>query len=70
MTFAESHIFRRSPNVFLCVSDFNPRARAFYERLGYALVGALPDYVAPGHTEWLMRKSVGALDGYAPRADG
>ncbi len=64
MTFAESHIFRRSPNVFLCVSDFNARARAFYERLGYIVVGELPDYVAAGHSEWIMRKSRGPLDGY------
>jgi ribosomal protein S18 acetylase RimI-like enzyme len=64
MAFAESHVFRRTPNVFLCVSAFNERARAFYERLGYRLVGPLPDYVAPGYTEWLMRKSVGALDGF------
>lgn len=67
MAFAESHVFRRSPNVFLCVSDFNVRARAFYERLGYTVVGPLPDYVAAGHTEWIMRKTRGPLDGYAPR---
>lgn len=66
MRFAESHIFRRSPNVFLCVSDFNARARAFYERLGYSVVGPLPDYVATGYTEWIMRKTRGPLDGFVP----
>lgn len=42
--------------VFLCVSDFNVRARALYERHGYRLVGELPDYVVDGHAELLMGK--------------
>jgi ribosomal protein S18 acetylase RimI-like enzyme len=42
--------------VFLCVSDFNTRARALYERCGYRLVGELPDYVVDGHSELLMGK--------------
>lgn len=57
--FAEERVFRESPNVFLCVSDFNPRARALYERLGYRLVGELTDYVVSGHSEYLMRKTIG-----------
>jgi ribosomal protein S18 acetylase RimI-like enzyme len=57
--FAEERIFRESPNVFLCVSSFNPRARALYERLGYKTVGELHDYIVRGHSEWLMRKSLG-----------
>jgi ribosomal-protein-alanine N-acetyltransferase len=57
--FAEERIYRESPNVFLCVSSFNPRARALYERLGYETVGELRDYIVRGHSEWLMRKSLG-----------
>jgi ribosomal protein S18 acetylase RimI-like enzyme len=57
--FAEERIFQESPNVFLCVSSFNPRARALYERLGYETVGELRDYIVRGHSEWLMRKSLG-----------
>jgi ribosomal-protein-alanine N-acetyltransferase len=57
--FAEERIFRESPNVFLCVSSFNQRARALYERLGYETVGELHDYVVRGHSEWLMRKTLG-----------
>jgi ribosomal-protein-alanine N-acetyltransferase len=57
--FAEERIFRDSPNVFLCVSSFNPRARALYERLGYETVGELRDYIVRGHSEWLMRKTLG-----------
>jgi [ribosomal protein S18]-alanine N-acetyltransferase len=33
--FAEGRIFRRFPNVLLCVSSFNTRVRAPYQRLGY-----------------------------------
>ena len=63
--FAEERIFRQTPNVFLCVSSFNPRARALYERLGYELVGELKDYLIPGASELLMRKTLGPL--LAPR---
>ena len=42
--------------IFLCVSSFNPRARALYERHGYTLVGELPDYVIDGASELLMAK--------------
>ena len=56
---AEERSFRESPNVFLCVSSFNPRARAFYERLGYEAVGELRDYIIRGHSELIMRKTLG-----------
>ena len=42
--------------LFLCVSSFNGRARALYERRGYRLVGKLPDYVVDGASELLMAK--------------
>ena len=42
--------------VFLCVSSFNTRARALYEKHGYRLVGELPDYVVDGFSELLMGK--------------
>jgi ribosomal protein S18 acetylase RimI-like enzyme len=57
----ESRVFEETPNVFLCVSSFNPRARRFYEANGYGHVGTIPDYVVPGHDELIMRKSVGPL---------
>jgi ribosomal-protein-alanine N-acetyltransferase len=59
--FAEKRIFADTPNVFLCVSSFNPRARQLYERLGYTLIGELKDYLIRGHSELLMRKSIGPL---------
>lgn len=62
--FAEKRIFTEVPNVFLCVSSFNPRARKLYERLGYELIGELQDYLIRGHSELLMRKSIGPIRGY------
>lgn len=61
LEFAENRIFGISPNVFLCVSSFNPRARALYERRGYQFVGELTDYLVPGHSELLYRKTIGPL---------
>jgi [ribosomal protein S18]-alanine N-acetyltransferase len=59
--FAEKRIFRESPNVFLCVSSFNTRAARLYERLGYEVVGELKDYLVAGHSELLMRKTIGPI---------
>jgi ribosomal protein S18 acetylase RimI-like enzyme len=65
--FAEARIFRESPNVFLCVSSFNPRARALYRKLGYVRVGDLKDFLAPGHSETIFRKTIGSLDEFRQR---
>jgi len=65
--FAEERAFRDSPNVFLCVSSFNTGARRLYERLGYGVVGELKDYVVAGHSEILMRKSLGPTSGFRRR---
>jgi len=59
VAWAERRIFAVSPNVFLCVSSFNHDARRLYERLGYQVVGELTDYLVAGHSEILMRKSLG-----------
>jgi [ribosomal protein S18]-alanine N-acetyltransferase len=66
MAFAEECILRRTPNVFLCVSSFNGGARRLYERLGYRPVGELPDFLVAGHSETLMRKTIGPLHGFSP----
>ena len=61
IAFAEQRIFRDAKNVFLCVSSFNTRARALYERLGYERVGELKNYLIDGASELLMRKTIGPI---------
>lgn len=56
LDFAEDLFRGRSRYIFLCVSSFNLRARALYERLGYSAVGELKDYVIDGASEYLMHK--------------
>lgn len=68
IAFAEERIFAESPNVFMCVSSFNHRAKALYLRLGYEVVGELTDFVVRGHSEWLLRKSLGPLIEFTPKA--
>ena len=58
---AEDRILAERNNVFICVSSFNPRARALYERCGYRQVGELQDYIIPGASELLLRKTRGPL---------
>ena len=53
---AEDHLFALSPFVFLTVTDFNTDARRLYERLGYELVGGIPDYRRQGTGELLLLK--------------
>ena len=59
--FAEQRIFRETPNVFICVSDFNHAAQGFYARLGYQRVGELKDFIVAGHAEILLRKTIGPI---------
>lgn len=66
IAFAEARILREKPNVFMCVSSFNERARRLYERLGYRVVGELTDYLVEGYSELLLRKTTGPLMGRRP----
>ena len=43
----EAEVAKSSRHAFLLVSDFNADAQRFYEREGYARVGALPKLVLP-----------------------
>ncbi|MFN8490093.1 MAG: GNAT family N-acetyltransferase [Caldilineaceae bacterium] len=56
MQAAEAAVFAEVNDLFLLVSDFNQAAQAFYQRLGYQQVGAIPDYVMPGITELIFHK--------------
>ncbi len=64
LRFTEEYFRRSSTHLFLCVSSFNPRARALYERCGYRQVGELPDFIVEGASEILMYKR---LDGRRER---
>ena len=56
LEFAEELFRSEACHLFLCVSSFNQRAYAFYERQGYKAVGVLEDYVIEGASEILMHK--------------
>ena len=59
--YAERRIFRETPNVFICVSDFNLEAQGFYAKMGYRKVGELTDFIITGHAEILLRKTIGPI---------
>lgn len=59
--FAEDMIFSKAPNVFMCVSSFNKRAQELYKRFGYEKIGELKDYIVPGHSEILLRKTIAPI---------
>jgi ribosomal protein S18 acetylase RimI-like enzyme len=54
LEFAENLFRPSSRHFFLCVSSFNKRAIAFYERHGYSRVGEFKDYIIEGESEILM----------------
>lgn len=64
--FCEDRIFSVSPNFFLCVSSFNKRAQKFYFSQGFQLIGEIPDFVVEGHSELLLRKSIGSFASFIP----
>ena len=61
LQFAEERIFKETSNVFICVSSFNKSAIKLYQRLKYKRVGELKDFMIRGHSEILLRKTIGPL---------
>ena len=61
MVFGEERIFGETPNAFVCVSSFNKGARRLYERMGYEVIGELRNFIVPGHSEVLLRKTIAPL---------
>jgi len=59
----EELVFRRTSNLFACVSDFNKPARAFYQKHGYQEIGPMPNFLIPGSAEMLLRKTAGPARG-------
>jgi len=52
----EANVLNETPNLFLLATEHNQGAQRFYQRLGYQHVGALPDFVIPGITEYIFWK--------------
>ena len=59
LSFAETLIFKRHPNVFVFAASFNEGAVRFYKLHGYEHIGTFRDYVAAGSDELLFRKTTG-----------
>ena len=64
LRFCEDRILRYSPNIFICVSSFNQKALQLYLKFGFELIGELKDFVKPGFTELLLRKTAGPIANY------
>src|SRR6185503_7404872 len=54
--YVEEKVFPDEDNIYLFVSDINPRAIALYKRVGYEQVGELKNYNLWGQTEYIFRK--------------
>ena len=61
LNFCENRILQVSPNIFMCVSSFNTDAARLYKRLGYETVGELRNFIIDGHSEILLRKTIGPI---------
>lgn len=61
MHFAEDRIFSVKPNVFICVSSFNLKAKELYLKLGYEVIGEIKDYIVSGYSEIILRKTKGPI---------
>jgi ribosomal protein S18 acetylase RimI-like enzyme len=66
--FFEQELFPEADNLYMFVSDINPRAMALYATLGYASVGAFPNFNLETQTEFLFRKARRPRQA-APRAE-
>jgi ribosomal protein S18 acetylase RimI-like enzyme len=56
LSWMEDSTLGRAGNLWVAVSAFNRRARAFYQDFGFQEVGVLRDLVRPGFDELLLRK--------------
>jgi ribosomal protein S18 acetylase RimI-like enzyme len=69
MAFAETRIFSEAPNAFIMVSSFNPDAERLYHQLGFETIGELKDYIIAGHSEYLLRKTLGPMTEFKKAED-
>ena len=57
MSQVESQVKIDYKDLIILVSDFNVDAQSFYQQMGYLKVGEIADYVVPGVSELIFRKS-------------
>ena len=60
---------KESRQLWLCVSTFNTRARAFYERFGFEAVAVLDKLASEASDELFMRKRLNYLGRPGPRGE-
>ena len=58
--YLEDIVLKNADKIFLVVADFNPKAKRFYEKIGYRQVGEIPNLYREGITEYLMMKEKGS----------
>ncbi len=64
LRYCEEMILKISPNIFICVSSFNTRAKKLYSDFGFKPVGELDNFIKEGFSELLLRKTVGPRVGF------
>jgi [ribosomal protein S18]-alanine N-acetyltransferase len=64
IAFLEQRIHEVSPNIFMCVSDFNTDAQRLYKKLGFEVIGEIKNYIMVGHSEILLRKTICAMNDF------
>jgi ribosomal protein S18 acetylase RimI-like enzyme len=57
--YCETEIGRYSPNIFICVTEFNTGAHELYRKSGFEPVGELKNFLRSGVSEILLRKTRG-----------
>ena len=58
LTWLEEQVRLGSSNIWALTSEFNLRARAFYQTAGFVEIASLPGLVASGTSEILLRKTL------------
>ena len=61
--FVEEMTFSRGlPNVFLVTTTVNEGAVKFYQKIGYKIIGTIPDFVEEGLDEYILWKTKGPVN--------
>ena len=52
------------PNVFLVTTTVNEGAVKFYQKIGYKIIGTIPDFVKKGLDEFIFWKTKGPVSDF------